>query len=128
MVVANKMVLFPGPRHPITTEPAGVRVVVSVAGQVIADSRSARTLREADYPAVHYIPREDVDMTALERTDHESYCPFKGDAAYFSIPAAGARGLNAVWTYETPYEAVSEIKDYVAFYTNRMDSVQELPL
>jgi len=122
------MVLFPGPRHPITVEPAGVRVVVRVAGQVIADSSSARTVREADYPAVHYFPRADVDMTALQRTDQESYCPFKGDAAYFSIPVAGERGLNAVWTYETPYEAVSEIKDYVAFYSNRMDSVEEFPL
>jgi uncharacterized protein (DUF427 family) len=122
------MVLTPGPRHPITVEPSGVRVVVRVAGEVIADSSSALTLREADYPAVHYIPREDVDMTALERVSHESYCPFKGDAAYYSIPGAGERGLNAVWTYEAPYEAVSGIKDHLAFYTNRMDSVEEMPL
>jgi len=108
--------------------PAAVRVVVRAGGQVIADSSSVLTLREADYPAVHYLPREDVDMAALERTSHQSYCPFKGDASYFSIPAAGERGLNAVWTYETPYAAVSEIKDYVAFYTNRMDAVEELPL
>jgi uncharacterized protein (DUF427 family) len=122
------MVLLPGPRHPIIVEPAGVRVVVRVAGRVIADSRSALTLREADYPAVHYLPREDVDMGALERTDQDSYCPFKGDAAYYSIPAAGERGLNAVWTYEEPYEAVSDIREYLAFYTNRMDAVEELPL
>jgi uncharacterized protein (DUF427 family) len=122
------MVLTPGPRHPITVEPAAVRVVVRAGGQVIADSSSVLTLREADYPAVHYLPREDVDMAALERTSHQSYCPFKGDASYFSIPAVGERGLNAVWTYETPYAAVSEIKDYVAFYTNRMDAVEELPL
>jgi uncharacterized protein (DUF427 family) len=126
--MSNKMVLLPGPRHPITVVEAGVRVVVSVAGQVIADSTSALTLREADYPAVQYIPRADVDMTALERTSQQSYCPFKGDASYYSIPVAGERGLNAVWTYEDPYAAVSEIKDYLAFYTNRMDSVQELPL
>jgi uncharacterized protein (DUF427 family) len=122
------MVLTPGPRHPITVQPAGVRVVVRIAGRVIADSTSALTLREADYPAVHYLPRQDVDMTALERVDHESYCPFKGDASYFSIPAAGERGHNAVWTYESPYDAVSEIKDHLAFYTNRMDAVDELPL
>jgi len=95
---------------------------------VIADSSSALTLREADYPAVHYLPRTDVDMTALERTDHTSYCPFKGDAAYFSIPSAGEPGTNAVWTYESPYDAVSEIRDYVAFYANRVDAVEELPL
>jgi uncharacterized protein (DUF427 family) len=126
--VANKMVLTPGPRHPITVEPSGVRVVVRVAGRVLADTRSALTLREADYPAVHYIPREDVDMTALQRVDHESYCPFKGDASYFSIPAAGERGVNAVWSYESPYAAVTEIKDHLAFYANRVDSLEELPL
>lgn len=126
--VANKMVLTPGPRHPITVEPSDVRVVVRVDGRVIADTRSALTLREADYPAVHYIPREDVDMTALERVGHESYCPFKGEASYYSIPAAGDRGLNAVWTYEAPYDAVSEIKDHLAFYANRVDALEELPL
>jgi len=126
--VVNKMVLLPGPRHPLTVEPAGVRVVVRIAGRVIADSSAALTLREADYPAVHYLPRADVDMAALERTDHESYCPFKGDAAYFSIPAAGERGLHAVWTYEAPYAAVDGIKGYLAFYSNRMDAVEELPL
>ena len=126
--MANKMVLLPGPRHPITVDPAGVRVVVRVAGRVIADTRSALTLREADYPAVHYIPREDVDMTLLQRTSQESYCPFKGDAAYYSIPVAGERGVDAVWTYDAPYEPVGAIKNHVAFYTNRAASVEELPL
>lgn len=126
--MANKMVLLPGPRHPITVEPAAVRVVIRLAGRVIADSRSALTLREADYPAVHYLPRKDVDMTALQRTSQESYCPFTGDAAYYSITVGGERGINAVWTYEQPYEAVSAIKDHLAFYTHRMDSVEALPL
>jgi uncharacterized protein (DUF427 family) len=126
--MVEKMLLKPGPRHPITVEPAGVRMVVRAAGQVIADSRSALTLREADYPPVLYVPREDVQMSALERTDHESYCPFKGDASYYSIPGLGEPGVNAVWTYEAPYDAVEEIKDYLAFYTNRMDAVEELPL
>jgi len=122
------MVLQPGPRHPITVDPAGVRVVVRIAGQVIADSTSALTVREADYPPVHYVPRSDVDLAALERTSQDSYCPFKGDAAYYSIPAAGERGVNAVWTYEEPYPAVAEIKDHLAFYANRMDAIEELPL
>jgi len=122
------MTLKPGRRHPITVVPAGVRIVVRIAGQVIADSSSALTVREADYAAVHYFPREDVDISALERTSHASYCPFKGEAAYFSVPVAGERGINAVWVYEEPYEAVSRTKDYVAFYANRMDSVEELPL
>ena len=128
MGVTNKMVLTPGPRHPITVEPAGVRVVVRAAGRVIADSTSALSLREADYPAVLYFPRDDVDMSALERTEQLSYCPFKGDAAYYSIPAQGERGVDAVWTYEDPYPAVASIKDHLAFYANRVDAVEELPL
>jgi len=126
--MANKAVLLPGPRHPITVNPAGVRVVVRVHGRVIADTRSALTLREADYPPVHYLPRDDVDMSLLHRTASESYCPFKGDAAYYNLPAAGEQGIDAVWTYEAPYEAVSAIKNHVAFYANRAASVEELPL
>ncbi|WP_088280952.1 DUF427 domain-containing protein [Kineosporia sp. A_224] len=122
------MVLLPGPGHPITVEPSGVRVVVRVGATVVADTRSALTLRESDYPAVHYVPREDVDMSLLERSVQESYCPFKGDAAYFSIPAAGEGGVDAVWSYESPYEAVSGIKDHLAFYTNRTATLEELPL
>jgi uncharacterized protein (DUF427 family) len=126
--MVEKMLLKPGPRHPITVEPAGVRVVVRAGGEVIADSTSVLTVREADYPPVHYLPREDVRMSVLRRTSHESYCPFKGDASYFDIPSLGERGLHAVWTYEAPYAAVDEIKDYLAFYANRVDSVEELPL
>ena len=116
---------IPGPDHPITVTPNPGRIVVTVAGKVVADSRNALTLREAGYPAVQYIPRKDVDMAALQRTDHASYCPYKGDAAYYSIPAGGERTVNAVWTYERPYDAVAEIKDHVAFYPNRVDSITE---
>ncbi|TSD84917.1 DUF427 domain-containing protein [Mycobacterium sp. KBS0706] len=116
---------IPGPDHPITVTPNPGRIVVTVAGKVVADSRNALTLREASYPAVQYIPRRDVDMAALQRTDHASYCPYKGDAAYYSIPAGGERTVNAVWTYERPYDAVAEIKDHVAFYPNRVDSITE---
>jgi uncharacterized protein (DUF427 family) len=110
----------PGSDHPIaiTREPA--RVVVKVAGKVIADTRAALALKEASYPAVHYIPRADVDMSQLQRTDHHTYCPYKGDCNYFSI-AGGA--VDAVWTYEAPYPAVADIKDYVAFYPDRVDSI-----
>jgi uncharacterized protein (DUF427 family) len=106
----SKPVKVPGPEHPITIERNPTRVVVSVAGRVVADTRDALTLHEARYPPVHYIPRKDVDMTPLERTDHATYCPYKGDCAYFSIPAAGDRSVNAVWTYEEPYQAVASIK------------------
>ncbi|HTS54690.1 MAG TPA: DUF427 domain-containing protein [Burkholderiales bacterium] len=125
--MTTKPVKIPGPEHPITIAPNPARVVVSVGGRVIADTRNALTLREATYPPVQYIPREDVDMSQLERTDHATYCPYKGDCAYYSIPAGGARSANAVWTYETPYSAVAEIKDHLAFYPDRVDAIEERP-
>ncbi len=85
----NKPVKIPNADHPITIAPNPARIVVTVAGKVVADTRRALTMRELTYPPVHYIPRADVDMTLLARTDHASYCPYKGDAAYFSIPAGG---------------------------------------
>ena len=117
----------PGPDHPITIERNPNEVVVSVAGRVIAHTRDALTLREAAYPAVHYIPRKDVEMALLERTDHSTYCPYKGDCAYFSIPLGGGRSTNAVWTYEAPYAAVVSIKDHLAFYPDRVDAIEERP-
>lgn len=122
---AGKTVKIPGPEHPISIERNLKRVVVTLAGEVIAESTDALTLREANYPPVSYIPRKDVNMAMLERTAHASYCPYKGDAAYFSIPVGGERSVNAVWTYESPYSAVAQIKDYVAFYTDRVDSIEE---
>lgn len=121
----EKSIKIPSAEHPITIEKNASRVVVSVAGRVIADTRDALTLREASYPAVQYIPRKDVDMTLLERTAHGTYCPYKGDSAYYSIPVGGERSANAVWTYEAPYEAVSVIKDHVAFYPDRVDAIEE---
>jgi uncharacterized protein (DUF427 family) len=124
----EKTIKIPGPDHPITIEKSPSRVVVSIAGRIVADTRDALTLREAKYPPVHYIPRKDVDMSLLERTDHATYCPYKGDSAYYSIPLGGERSANAVWTYESPYEAVASIKDHVAFYPDRIDSIEERPL
>src|ERR1700712_1755323 len=120
-----KPVRIPGPDHPITIAPSGTRIVVKLAGRVIADTRGALTLREAAYPPVHYIPRADVDMTQLQRTEHQTYCPYKGDCSYYSIPAGGEKSINAIWTYEAPFEAVAAIKDYVAFYPDRGDSIEE---
>jgi len=115
----------PGPDHPISIERSASRVVVSIAGRIIADSREALTLREAKYPAVQYIPRKDVDMSLLERTDHATYCPYKGDCAYYSIALGGERSVNAVWTYEAPYAAVARIKDHLAFYPDRGATIEE---
>jgi uncharacterized protein (DUF427 family) len=123
----TKPTKVPGPDHPITIAPNPARVLVVVAGRVVADTRNALALREGKYPAVQYIPRRDVDMSMLERTDHATYCPYKGDCAYYSIPAGGARSVNAVWTYEAPFEAVSAIAGHLAFYPDRVDSIEERP-
>jgi uncharacterized protein (DUF427 family) len=120
-----KPVKQPGPDHPITIAPHPAHVVVRAGGRTIADTRAALALREAGYPAVLYVPRDDVDLAQLERTDHATYCPYKGDAAYYSIPGGGGRGTNAVWTYEEPYEAVFPIKDHLAFYPDRVDAIEE---
>jgi uncharacterized protein (DUF427 family) len=121
--MADKPMKIPGPDHPISIDANPSRVVVTVGGKVIADTRDALTLREVFYPAVQYIPRRDVNMAALTRSEHTTYCPYKGEASYYSIPAGGDRSVNAVWTYETPFEAMAQIKDYVAFYPDRVDEI-----
>jgi uncharacterized protein (DUF427 family) len=121
----TRPVRIPGPDHPISIERNPSRVVVTLAGHVIADTREALTLSEAAYPPVFYIPRKDVNMALLERTAHATYCPYKGDCAYYSIPSGGERAANAVWTYESPYEAVAAIKDHLAFYPDRVDAIIE---
>ncbi|WP_305783458.1 DUF427 domain-containing protein [Symbioplanes lichenis] len=121
--MAEKPRLHPGPDHPITVTPTGKRVVVTVAGKVVADSRNALTLQESTYPAAQYIPFDDVDKSLVEKTTTSTYCPYKGDASYYSIPAGGERSADAIWVYEQPYDAVAQIKDHVAFYPDRVDSI-----
>ena len=125
--MTTRPIKVPGHDHPITIEANPSRVVVLIGGRIIADSREVLTLRETKYPPVQYIPRKDVDMSLLERTDHATYCPYKGDCAYYSIPLGGDRSANAVWTYEAPYRAVAAIKDHVAFYPDRVDAISEQP-
>lgn len=116
----SRPVLQPTAEHPITVEPTDGHVVVRVGDTVVADSRSALTLQEATYPAVQYIPMADVDQSVLRRTETATYCPFKGDASYYSVETpAGERAEDAIWTYEKPYPAVAEIADHVAFYPDR---------
>ena len=122
----TKTIKIPGPDHPITITPNPNRVVVTVGGRVVADSRAALSLQEAAYTPVLYLPRADVDMTRLERSAHSTYCPYKGDCAYYSIPAGGERAVDAVWTYEQPYEAVAAIRGHVAFYPDRVDSIEQV--
>jgi len=123
--MAARPMRIPGPDHPITVEKNPARVVVTVGGQVIADTRDALTVREAQYPPVQYIPRKDADMSQLQRTQQATYCPYKGECAYYSIPAGGDRSVNAVWSYESPYAAVSAIREHLAFYPDRVDAIEE---
>ena len=118
---------IPGPDHPITIAPNPKRVRVIVGGAVIADTTKALTLTEASYPAVQYIPRVDVTMSALTRTAHASHCPYKGDASYFTVTAGGRTAENAAWSYERPYPAMAEISGYLAFYPNRVDAIEQDP-
>ncbi|MBO9559639.1 MAG: DUF427 domain-containing protein [Caulobacter sp.] len=123
--MTDRPIKIPGPDHPITITPNSKRVTVTLAGKVIADSRDALTLKEASYPAVQYIPRKDVDMSLLARTDHATYCPYKGEASYFSLPLGGERSVNAIWTYEAAYPSVAAIQDHLAFYPDRVDAIDE---
>ena len=123
----EKQIKLPGPDHPISIEHNPVRVAVSVAGRMIADTGNALTLREADYSPVQYIPREDVDFAQLERTDYATYCPYKGDCNYYSVLAGGRKSVNAVWSYEDPFPAVAQIKGHVALYPDRVDEIAEQP-
>ena len=121
----DKPMKTPGPDHPITIEKNQSRIVVRAGGRVIADTRAALVLREASYKPVLYIPRADADMALLTPTPHHTYCPYKGDCGYFSIPLAGERATNAVWSYEDPYPAVAAIKGHLAFYPDRVDVIEE---
>ncbi|OCK55211.1 DUF427 domain-containing protein [Bradyrhizobium sp. LMTR 3] len=111
---------LPGPDHPITITANPKRVRVSVGGVVIADTTHALTLREASYPAVQYVPREDANMALLSRTERTTHCPYKGDANYFSINANGKSLENSIWTYETPFPAMAEIAGHLAFYPDKV--------
>ena len=118
---------LPGPEHPIAIAHNGNRVRVRFSGKTIADTMRALTLKEASYPAVQYIPRADVKMELLKKTEHASHCPYKGDASYFSIASDDKTAENAAWSYEEPYPAMAEIGGYLAFYPRRVDEIEETP-
>jgi uncharacterized protein (DUF427 family) len=111
---------LPGPDHPITITANPRRVRVSLGGVVIADSANALTLKEASYPAVNYVPRKDANMALLARTERVTHCPYKGDANYFTIVADGRTVENAIWTYEEPFPAMTEISGHLAFYPDKV--------
>jgi uncharacterized protein (DUF427 family) len=115
----EKQVLVPGPDHPITITPTTERVVVRVGDHVIAETEAALTLDEASYPPVQYVPIGDVDATVIEPSETETYCPYKGDASYYSINLPTSSIKDAIWKYASPYDAVKEIAGHVAFYDGR---------
>lgn len=120
--MANRPVLEPTAAHPITVEPTGRHVTVEVNGERIADTDGALTLRESTYPAVQYIPLADVVTDQLQPSDTQTYCPYKGAAAYYHVvTTAGQTVEDAIWTYEKPYPAVSRIAGHVAFYADKAD-------
>lgn len=122
--MSSRPVLQPSARHPITIEPTGSHVTVRVNGEVVAETDSALTLQESTYPAVQYIPFSDVNRDLLRPTDTATYCPFKGDASYYSVAtSAGDTVEDAIWTYEEPYEAVGAIAGHVAFYPDKAEIV-----
>jgi uncharacterized protein (DUF427 family) len=116
---------IPGPDHPITIAPNPRRVRVLFNGRVVADTRRSLSLKEASYPAVLYIPRADADLTRFARTPHRTHCPYKGDASYFTLNVGGRTADNAVWSYEDPFPAMAAIKEHLAFYPDRVDSIEE---
>jgi len=120
----GKEIKIPGPDHPISISSAEGKVRVTVAGRIVAESVLALRLEEKGYPAVYYLPRDDADMSLLVRTTHYSYCPYKGDCTYYSIPIGGSKSDYAVWTYEKPYAAVADIKEHLAFYPSRVDAIE----
>jgi uncharacterized protein (DUF427 family) len=120
----SRLILEPTADHPITIEPTAARVVVKIGGQVVADTSDALTLDEAGYAPVQYIPARDIDQTVLRPSETTTYCPYKGDAGYFSVEIASQEPLNDVaWFYEEPYASVAEIADRVAFYADRAEVV-----
>lgn len=116
---------LPGPDHPITITPNPRRVRVTAGDIVIAETTKALTLKEANYPAVQYVPRQDANMALLERTDRVTHCPYKGDASYYSVKADGKTLDNAIWTYEAPFPAMTEISGHLAFYPDKV-KIEEL--
>jgi uncharacterized protein (DUF427 family) len=113
----SRPVLQPSAEHPITVEQSTEKVTVTLDGRPLATTERALVLREADYPAAYYVPREDLVADAFTSSDTSTYCPFKGDASYLS----SGEVTDVGWTYEEPYDAVAEIAGHVAFYPNKVD-------
>ena len=122
----GKEIKIPGPDHPIEISPVEGSVRVTVAGRIVAESTRALRLEEKGYPPVYYLPRSDADMSLLVRTTHYTYCPYKGDCTYYSIPIGGTKSEHAVWAYEKPHQSVARIREHLAFYPTRVDAIETI--
>ncbi len=111
----------------ITVAPNPNRVIVRLGGAIVADTTSALVMRAPGTPDQQYIPRQDVDMTCLIRTELVTHCPYKGDASYWSIRCGSRIVENAVWSYESPHDDMTAISGYLAFYRDRVDAIEERP-
>lgn len=126
MTAASPAMKVPDARHPIAITPNPLRVRVIVGGVIVAETTRALTLREASYPAVQYIPREDVVSDLFEKSERHSHCPYKGDAGYYTVTAGGLVRRDAAWCYENPFPAVAAIAGHLAFYPEKVDAIEEL--
>jgi uncharacterized protein (DUF427 family) len=107
------------PQHRIDIDQERVRLRVSLHGKVLAETTRGLKLREGNYPAVVYVPREDVNMDRLAASDLSTHCPFKGDASYFRFGEDSA-GEEVAWSYETPFDQMATIRGHLAFYADRV--------
>ena len=119
--MSTREIKQPTADHPITITPTSGRVQVRINGELVADTRAALGLAESTYPVVQYIPLGDVDPAVLACTDTHTYCPYKGEASYYSVTAGDVTVEDVIWTYEKPYPAVAAIAGHVAFYPNMAD-------
>jgi uncharacterized protein (DUF427 family) len=118
----TRTVKIPDASHPIAIRPTGSHVTVRLGGTVIAETDRALSLAEASYPVVQYIPLDDVDKSLLEPSATQTYCPYKGEASYYTVTTADGRTeADVIWTYEHPYPSVAEIAGHVAFYGDRAE-------
>ena len=121
MIPERRKILEKFPDYAVTSEPAGGRVTITCHGTQLASSCAALLVRESKHANVYYLPREDVDLSLFSRTDHSTYCPFKGHASYWSLNLPDHSEDNVVWSYEGPYPEVSELKDYLSFYSSQVE-------
>ena len=110
----------------IKIAPAGGTWVVRAGGAVLGESEQALALKEGDYPAVIYFPRDDIAMEFLDSTDKVTTCPWKGDARHFSIVTKSTVLKEAAWSYDEPFSDVTEIAGHIAFYPRDEITVEQL--